>query len=433
MHSTRSWLATAGLAATLAFGQNPEPTWELGRSPIDPESMRGVVEIEEGVLRLNGTGAFDIPRKFLGDLRDFTIDFELRIAPEFAPLARSRGALMVLSNTDAGRNTGFSLRYNPPGFGGGADNRFDLGLNAYPSGRVAGLGRQTEEFMRFTIVSKDASLMIFRNGTLWTITGEVNPSELPLTIGAVLPEALPISYELRGLKLYDTALPPSEPGDAADVMITVSGEGYTIQRARIEDPSLPRILVVGDSISGGYRRFITEHFQGRAYVDYWVGGGWFDWTVKEDDFPLLRAWDGVFSHGPYDVVSWNSMTLHMWGDRQPSRCVPERYPAQMRRVVDHLRRVAPDTRFIWVRCTPYTKTVDGKFEIDPVKSERLVMFNNLTDEVMNEVGLPMVDLYSLCERHPELAGSDGVHWSNEGYRKMAEKIIETIESKLAKP
>ena len=96
-----------------------------------------------------------------------------------------------------------------------------------------------------------------------------------------------------------------------------------MQRSDIKDPALPRILVIGDSISMGYRGFITKHFKGKAYVDYWVGGGWLDPdSVKDRNSKVKKSWSGVLSNGPYDVVSWNAMTLHMWNGT-PGRCLED--------------------------------------------------------------------------------------------------------------
>ena len=118
---------------------------------------------------------------------------------------------------------------------------------------------------------------------------------------------------LRGLKVYDKAISPTGYDRNAEMMRACSGAGYTMQRVDVKDPKLPRILVVGTSISMGYRWFITEHFKGRAYVDYWVGGGWMNPREFEAKEPGIEtAFKGVLSQGPYDVVSWNSMTLHMW-------------------------------------------------------------------------------------------------------------------------
>jgi hypothetical protein len=430
-----SWAASISAAACVAVAQEVTPTWELGTNAFDRTMTTGKVEIVGGVVRLDGTSAFSIPKEALGAQTDYTIEFELRLPPNFKKMPRREGDILLLSNTDTNVHAGLSLRYCPPDYdlNGGVNNQFQITVNGYANGACGGL--LGGEFTKFTVVAKDRGLMVFRNGMLWAMTGEVKPSSLPLTIGEILAKPLPAPYELRRFKLYDRALAPVGDDQGATMMRNTCGENYTMKRTDVKDRTLPRILVVGDSISGGYCGFITEHFKGRAYVDYWVGGSWFNWTVKGDDFPALRGWSGVLSNGPYDVVSWNAMTLHMWTPQQPGRCLVETYPGQMTRVIEHLRNIAPATRFIWVRCTPYTSPVAGKPSvIDEKKSERLVMFNKMTDAIMTQFGIPVVDLYGLCENNLDKASKDGVHWNGEASRLMADEIIKEIEKALpAKP
>lgn len=422
-------IAVALVCMSSALAQDVKPVWELGVNAIDPGLMKGKVEPVDGMVKLDGAASFAIPKEALGEQKDFTIEFEMRLPPGFQPMSRKEGSLSVVSNTDAREHAGFDLRYCPPGSGGGSDNVFLISVNGYETGKFRALAGNA--FTRLTIVAKDRALMFYRDGMLWAMTGEFKPSSLPLSIGETLKTPLPLPYELRQLRIYDKALPPVDGLPDATVMRNVSGDQFSMQRVDITDPTLPRILVVGDSISGGYRTFVTEHFKGKANVDYWVGSGWFDWTAKEDDFPVLRGWNGVLANGPYDVVSWNSMTLHMWTPNKPERCDIGRYPDQMTRVVEHLQRVAPKTKFVWVHCTPYTKTEEGKpAVIDHEKSKRLVLFNEATDPIMRKFGIPIVDLYTLCERHPELALKDGLHWSGEASRLMAAEIVAEIEKHL---
>jgi len=402
-----------------AQSQDAKPTWELGKNPIDPASIRGKVELVDGVVALDGKNSFAIPAKVIGGQKDYTIEFELKRA------ADAKGSLSVFSNSDPQNKTGIDFQYSPPGYN--AVNLFTNGYRSVEQGHFL-----DENFAKVTLVVKDRNLTFFRNGLILAMTSEVAPSALPITFGGV--QKMPITpYQVRAIKIYDTAIFPTGFDKNADRMRNYSGDGYFIQRVEVKDPTLPRILVVGDSISMGYRGFITEHFKGRAYVDYWVGGGWFEWDVKGADFPALRAWDGVLSNGPYDVVSWNSMTLHMWNGA-PGRCTEEKYPANMTKVVEHIQKAAPATKFIWIRCTPWRTTPDtGRPTFLKEKNDRIIRLNKLTDEIMAKHGIPEVDLYALCETKFDTipAGSkDSVHWPKEVCSQMADQIIPLIEARL---
>jgi len=429
-----------------ASAQDAKPTWELGRDPIDPVSIQGKVELADGVVKLDCSNSFALPSKVLGEQKDYTIEFEFRRSPNFKTLARMEGTLRLVSNRDEDAHSGLSLVYFPPSWdlNGGVSNRMGIDVNGYWNGECAGL--DGEAFNKYSIVVKDGLPAIYRNGLLQAMTGEVKSSQLPLTFGGrgwrgQLPAdgkdggPVPEPYEMRALKIYDQALSPTGYDKSAEMMRNVSGEGYNMQRADIKDPSLPRILVIGDSISMGYRGFISEHFKGKAYVDYWVGGGWLDpKSVLADDSPVKTSWTGVLSNGPYDVISWNSMTLHMWTPAMPGRCLESNHADNVAEVIDHIKMVSPESKLIWIRCTPYTTAVEGGPNLlDAEKSERLVTFNKITDEVMIRYGIPEVDLYALCEKNLDKASKDGVHWSGDASKLMADEIIKEIEKNLPTP
>lgn len=409
------------VVAAFAAAQDPKPIWHLGKNPIDPAAVKGNVALADGVVTLDGSNSFSLPADLVGSRNDYAIEFEVRRATD---ADTARDSMFIVSNTDSAKGAGLGFKYYPPPY-----NAAELYVNGHLT--LAYSPCFSKAFDKITIVAKDKRLSVFRNGLIIVMTDEVKPSSVPLTWGEVLKGPIK-PYQLRNIKIYDQAFFPAGSEQKASAMMrTYSGDQYFMQRVEIKDPALPRILVVGDSIAGGYQEFIREHFKDRAYVDFWRGGGWFAWTVKGDDFPVLRGWSGVLSNGPYDVVSWNSMTLHMWTSDAKTRCLEETYAGHMTRVVEHLRKTAPHTRFIWVRCTPHTTPVQGQPSvINMAKTERLIRFNAMTDEIMRKYGIPEVDLYGLCERNLDKASKDGVHWNEAAARLMAGEIIGEIEKAL---
>jgi hypothetical protein len=382
-------------------------------------SPKGSMEFTNGSIRLNGVNSLAVPSAALGVQSDYTIEFELKRSPDAKV---STDDLFIVSNLDDRAKAGLGFKYCPPPYNAGL-----VYVNGYLT--IEKRNFLSDRFDKVTLVAKDGKLTLFRNGLLLAMTDAVKPSALPLTVGQVLKGPV-APYELRNLRVYNTAIFPNgreQPGNG--LMRCYSGDNYMMERVEIPDPTLPRILVVGDSISMGYRATITEHFKGRAYVDYWVGGGWIDQnSVRGENSPVKRAWRGVLSNGPYDVVTWNAMTLHMWTPEKPERCPEATYPGNMAEVVQFLKQAAPNTKFIWVRCTPYTTSAEGKpSRIDSKKTERVIRFNTLTDEIMAKYGIPEVDLYGLCEQNLRHAEKDGIHWQPAASRLMGERVVEAIE------
>lgn len=212
-----------------------------------------------------------------------------------------------------------------------------------------------------------------------------------------------------------------------------SGPGYTVERVIIEDPQLPRILIVGDSISVGYRSFITEKYQGKAYVDYWFGGAWFDGpeSVLGDDSPVKNAWKGVLQHGPYNIITWNPMGLHMWNPEVQAERTPEdKYLQIIVELLKHILSIVPSrTKLIWISTTPFC--VINKAEVDYEKSRFVTAFNALSSAIMKENRIPEVDLWAICEKNLDMINPDGVHWSKKAYQLMAGELISEIDKQLS--
>lgn len=414
------------LAASALQAQTPAPRWELGRNPIDPNLKAGSIEVRDGTVTLDGTNTFSLPAHLLGKQNDYTIEFEIKRPAD----AKSGCGFVMFSNTDDAKEAGIKYAYYPPEYNCGL-----ISKNGHMTVEQRGLLNDT--FNKITLVVKDQQLMQFRNGLLLAVTDTVTPSSLPLTFGGALDMRRPPQrYELRAIKIYDQAIFPTGFDQSVERMRHTSGDQYTLQRVEIKDSTLPRILVVGDSISMGYRGYITKHFKGRAYVDYWVGSGccWYGKSLKEKDSTVARAWKGVLSNGPYDVVSWNAMTLHWWSPKQSNRCPQESLASCATEAVEYLKQIAPKTKFIWIRCTPIRSNLeDGTPTFDNADNARMVAFNAIVDDVMKKQHIPEVDLYAIAEKqlHTVKKGSqDSVHWGSEVSSLFGDAIIGEIEKLL---
>ncbi|WPJ96084.1 SGNH/GDSL hydrolase family protein [Coraliomargarita algicola] len=398
------------------------PVWELSEEALAESTLTGTVVLEDGYVELSDQDTITLPDGLLKQGEDFTVELSV-LRPEETVSGQE---IFLVSDVGAEDEQGLQVIYYPPSYNA-------LVINDSGNRCVEDRGFLSDRSHKLSLVVKEGQMSVFRDGFLKAMTAGISYGSKPYTFGGSKDE-LGSKYRFSEIKVYDQAIFPEGFDGSGDRMINYSGEGYLMQRVRIENPDLPRILVVGDSISMGYRRYITAHFEGRAYVDYWVGGHWFGETARGENSKAKVAWDGVLSNGPYDVISWNAMTLHMWNG-SPGRCNEETYPANMTEVVDHLLASAPDTAFIWVRCTPWRTTPEsGRAGLDPVHNPRIVRLNAVTDAIMRERNIPIIDTYSLTlERFDTLreGSKDAVHWPSSVNEEMAEMIIEQMEKSLS--
>ncbi len=408
-----------GLKDKRIFGKITEgdvaPIWQLGKDEISLSMKQGKIELDNGIIRFDGSNSLVFPKDILGEQKDFTIEFEVRKSKDIVRADQ----IYLVSNTDNQSKTGFGIRYFAPDY-----NAVWVMTNGYRTVEKRHFLR--DEFLKVTIIVKDQNLMVFKDGVLLATTSAVKPSQEPLVFGAT---ENPISnpFEMRNIKIYDEAIFPPDFSENSDRMYFASGDQFFMQRVQIKDPKLPRILVVGNSISMGYREFISKYFEGKAYVDYWVGGS--TAHIMGEDAKDKTAWKGVLANGPYDVVTWNAMTLHYWP--YPDKLAEKDLVPQLKETLNYLKEIAPKTQLIWVKTTPITTANWNKpNQIDLEKSARIIKFNKMTDELMVEHGIPEVDLFKLCEENPNTAYGDGLHWKKEGAMLMADEILKEIEKYL---
>ncbi|EMI42339.1 SGNH/GDSL hydrolase family protein [Rhodopirellula sp. SWK7] len=411
-------------ASTPVWSQ--DPIWVLGRERLDTSMIEGDVSPVEEQVRVDGENTFAVASNVLGEQTNYTVEFDVK-----RPVETHTGhAVVLLSNSDPESQSGFSLIYHPPPY-----NAAWLMCNGHRTMEQRGF--LDKDFNKVTLVVKDGRMSVFRNGLVLAVTDQVKNSYAPLRFGgAFRDQTKPQSYTIRDAKVYDHAVFPTGFDETIKRMRNCSGEHYMIQRAEMEDDALPRILVVGDSISMGYRGFISEHFEGEAYVDYWVSSGveWYGKDINAEGSDAAAAWRGVLSHGPYDVITWNAMTLHWWNDQHETRCPIETLARNIGDASDVVRRLAPATELIWIRCTPIRSNLkDGTPTLENADHARITRYNAIVDGVMHERAIPVVDLtpIAISQMHRISRGaSDTLHWPRDTSRLFAEHIVQTIERSL---
>jgi len=204
-----------------------------------------------------------------------------------------------------------------------------------------------------------------------------------------------------------------------DKRVQSDGKGWRIEKAVIKDTKLPRVLLIGDSILNGYQGQATKLLKGKANVDLWVN----PYNQSEYVNKLLGE---VLANGPYDVVVFN-MGLHGW---QEGRIKLGTFEPLMKAYVEVLKTKLPKAKLLWASSTPVT--VKGKpTEINPEINPNIVEQNRMAARVMSEMGVPVVDFYSILVDRRELARGDMFHWTGPAYDLIAQAAADAILRELS--
>jgi hypothetical protein len=203
--------------------------------------------------------------------------------------------------------------------------------------------------------------------------------------------------------------------------------------AKVEDqPGLPRVLLIGDSISMGYTLPVRELLQGKANVHRIPANG----GPTVNGLKNLKAWLG---DAKWDVIhfNWGLHDLKYILDDPSQRADPKApgarhqvaladYEKNLRELVKQLQ--ATGAKLIWCNTTPVLAGSDGRVAGDELK------YNEAAARVMKEAGIPTNDLHAHAQaRIKDIQLPDGnVHFTDAGSKYLAEKVAASIAAALPK-
>jgi sialate O-acetylesterase len=259
------------------------------------------------------------------------------------------------------------------------------------------------------------------------------------------PEGVRYAYQdfpEQGATLFNGAGCPAAPF-RTDTHLTCSGTALDPSARRlgynarcdlgVEDPRLPRILIIGDSISGHYINPVREGMRGRANV---IGessmrtNGWrsmepdfyrADWASRGDNLKnFLNA------RGPFDIVHFNN-GIHNFSRANPGDEKP--YAEQLRTVVSIIRASGAVCLF-----ANSTGTIgDNTIKNSPNYLTNCKAFNAAAEKVMAELNVPVTDIFGATQpRITELISQDLIHLKAEADPIMAGAIIARLNEALDK-
>ena len=208
--------------------------------------------------------------------------------------------------------------------------------------------------------------------------------------------------------------------EVADIGLETNGDAWQFYAAP-KDPSLPRVLLIGDSIVNGYRGTVCAELAGVACVDTWLTPLNLKSEKLQDD---LRR---VLAQGPYAVVHFN-IGLHGW---TPGRIAPEEYEPLLRAYVDVLKECGGKAALIWGSTTPITVREHPE-ELDPEHNPTITERNGIAARVMKDAGIEVDDLYGLMSDKLRLGKGDKFHWQAEGQKMQGKQVADFVRNALGK-
>ncbi len=190
--------------------------------------------------------------------------------------------------------------------------------------------------------------------------------------------------------------------------------------APIEDqPGLPRVLLIGDSISIGYTPPVRELLKGKANVHRIPTNG----GPTKNGTASIEKWLG---NGKWDVIhfNWGIHDLKFMPDGK-RQVEPEDYEKNLRALVARMK--ATGAKLVWATTTPIP---DG--ELNPPRSfGKVPEYNAIAKKVMTEHAVAIDDLNAAITPHlAKLQNPKDVHFKPEGSALLAKHVAASIEAAL---
>lgn len=202
--------------------------------------------------------------------------------------------------------------------------------------------------------------------------------------------------------------------------------------ARIKDnPALPRVLLIGDSISIGYTLPVRELLKGQANVhrpptncgpttrglgqiDAWIG---------------KSKWDVIhFNWGLHDLKYLGPSGQNLAKPGAPGshqQVPPAEYEKNLRKLVARLKETG--ATLIWCSTTPVPEGAAGRVVGDSVK------YNAIAAKVMKDNDVAIDDLYAFSlPKLKEIMRPANVHFTPDGSKQLARQVVTTIRAGLDK-
>lgn len=189
--------------------------------------------------------------------------------------------------------------------------------------------------------------------------------------------------------------------------------------AQIQDePGLPRVLLIGDSISIGYTLAVRDELKGKANVH----------RPATNCGPTIRglgAIDAWLGNGKWDVIHFN-FGLHdvrLMEDKHQVSAAD--YEKHLQTLIDHMKKTG--AKLIFATTTPVPKGAALRNPGDEVK------YNEIALRVMKKNDIAIDDLYAFAlPKLAEIQLPANVHFTPAGSKVLAKQVAQSIAAALPK-
>ncbi len=206
---------------------------------------------------------------------------------------------------------------------------------------------------------------------------------------------------------------------AKEIYATLTGFQFI---GAYEEPSLPQVLIIGDSISIGYFKPTQALLEGHAVVVHNPGNA----AHTANGLKRLTQWLGDtqwdvihFNHGLHDLKYIDEQGKNVAVEKGKQQIPIEDYEINLEALVTRLK--ATGAKLIFATTTPVPDGTGFRVKGDAEK------YNCAAVKVMERHGIAINDLYSFAlPRLGDIQRPQNVHFTPQGSELLAEQVADAI-------
>jgi lysophospholipase L1-like esterase len=181
-----------------------------------------------------------------------------------------------------------------------------------------------------------------------------------------------------------------------------------------DDPALPRVLLIGDSVSRGYTAAVRKALDGKANVHRAPA----NCGPTASGIKNIDAWLTDHPGGEkWDVIHFN------FGIHDRGTPVAD-YTARLEQLVRRMKQTG--AKLVWASTTPIPDNPEQK-----QTAASIVERNAAAAELMQKQGVAIDDLFGfITPRLAEMQRPKDVHFKDEGYDMLGQKVAESVADAL---
>ena len=206
---------------------------------------------------------------------------------------------------------------------------------------------------------------------------------------------------------------------AAEVYTALTGFKWA---GVFQEAPLPRVLIIGDSISIGYFKPLQKLLEGKAILEHNAGNAAHtgNGLAKLDEWLGDGKWDVIhFNHGLHDLKYIDEKGRNTAVEKGKQQIPIEQYEKNLDELVTRLEKTG--AKLIFATTTPVPDGTGFRAKGDDQE------YNVAAERVMKKHSVPIDDLCSFAQpRLAEIQQPKNVHFTQAGYELLAEQVAKSI-------